>query len=1046
MNDSSSELSNLLDHADWLKGLARRLVRDGHEAEDVFQEALILANSAELPAGVPARSWLAGVVRNVARNKQRSERRRRDHEQRTEGAASAAHSAFDDAALLERQRALLTHVEALSAPQRRAVIARFYDGLPPRKIAAAEGVSVSTINSRIQRGIEVLRERLDGEFGDRRTWAAWAVPLAGASQTLVRVGASGFMGVPLSTLIAVLAALVLFSAGYFVLRRSTVALEDPLDSEMGGLRADAGGVAPAPPRDIDETSPADDEAARRTLSPRAQATVTVRDAKLGTAAAGVDVWFAPAKSSWEAWPDESIEAHVWRTGARTVTDEEGRATVTGELPMIVIAADAKRHGYALFEPGGEELVLSLERAHRMTVRVEDRAGRRLEDGLTIVAATRLSGFGDVGSPSADRIELDRRALVHGAAGFQNPWSGSPFASTVPSITSWTKYSIDSVSIDGPGLFEFEPGTASRSVYRPFRRKPKETERVLVMPQVGVVRLELKERGGRRAKLNGTATVSFSRQLGPTGYVSQYPAKIVDGVARWPNFVVGSRRFNVDIEVPIRGSHWRVQGVGPERGDETATVRATLPERPTVIARLVDPTGSPLQLKSVSLTHGAPHGGSRSVRAASGADGSVRFELAEAKLLEPPYLLTAGLRTEGLGVEAATAIDLPDGGFDGELDLGDVALFFEPVRQLNGVVVSEDGVPVSGAQVTLHEMGRRTQILRSGAEGRFIVQATFAPGATLEIEHPGDGFLPRSERVDAPGTALEKGEERRFVLSRGAQFVAQLQTGELEIEPWQFRLILTRTDDASKHYPNDRGGGRFVLSRVLPGEYAASVQYGGGQEIETIKGITVGGSGVARDERLDAFRASDHLREVSVTWSGVPRGLEPQMSVVPRGGGEGGGFIVAHSPGQPFLLPKNIDASASFSAGLSRFVRIEDVSTIGDTLHLEFQEAFTATLLVRGAPDPDSDYHLEGLGGTATDGAHVPLSGTGLAKGSCTVRVVVPGAYRLFRSEKATPLGNGELMMALPQPTVEVIEILRPRAEADPLQPTLDITAGLFERD
>src|SRR6185503_5737688 len=64
-----------------VRALARMLVRDGGTAEDVAQEAWIVALSSARRGDVPLRWWLRGVVRNVARHVRRSEDTRRRHEQ-----------------------------------------------------------------------------------------------------------------------------------------------------------------------------------------------------------------------------------------------------------------------------------------------------------------------------------------------------------------------------------------------------------------------------------------------------------------------------------------------------------------------------------------------------------------------------------------------------------------------------------------------------------------------------------------------------------------------------------------------------------------------------------------------------------------------------------------------------------------------------------------------------------------------------------------------------------------------------------------------------
>ena len=76
----SDRLTQLLEHADWLHGLALRLVRDGNEAEDVLQEALLAASGSSVPSGVPDRLWLGGILKNVVRGRRRQGRNRSERE------------------------------------------------------------------------------------------------------------------------------------------------------------------------------------------------------------------------------------------------------------------------------------------------------------------------------------------------------------------------------------------------------------------------------------------------------------------------------------------------------------------------------------------------------------------------------------------------------------------------------------------------------------------------------------------------------------------------------------------------------------------------------------------------------------------------------------------------------------------------------------------------------------------------------------------------------------------------------------------------------
>ncbi|MEM7518590.1 MAG: RNA polymerase sigma factor, partial [Planctomycetota bacterium] len=182
----------LLRHVGWLQGLARSLVLDDGEADDAVQETWLSVLSVTGAVRQP-RAWLAGTLRNKVLGHRRSEGRRREHEAR---AADASSSHVSNASLslqvLERQRALIDHVEALPETQRTAILARYYEGLAPREIARREGLRVETVKDRLKRGLQSLRRELDREHGDRAAWAGWLLPLAVETKQKAAMGAITF--------------------------------------------------------------------------------------------------------------------------------------------------------------------------------------------------------------------------------------------------------------------------------------------------------------------------------------------------------------------------------------------------------------------------------------------------------------------------------------------------------------------------------------------------------------------------------------------------------------------------------------------------------------------------------------------------------------------------------------------------------------------------------------------------------------------------------------------------------------------------------------
>jgi RNA polymerase sigma-70 factor (ECF subfamily) len=208
---------DLLQHLDWVRALAARLVFDGAHRDDLEQEIWRAALRAEPAAGVPLRAWLTGIGKHLAAMLRRTDARRarREHAAARTG---EARSAADVAAEAELQQRLLAAVNTLPEPMRDAVLLRFAEGLPPRAIAAQLRVPVATVRTRLQRGLSLLRERLDADFGDRRAWALPFAALARPRDVAAAAGAFttflhlGLTAMHTHKLLAVAAALLALTA------------------------------------------------------------------------------------------------------------------------------------------------------------------------------------------------------------------------------------------------------------------------------------------------------------------------------------------------------------------------------------------------------------------------------------------------------------------------------------------------------------------------------------------------------------------------------------------------------------------------------------------------------------------------------------------------------------------------------------------------------------------------------------------------------------------------------------------------------------------
>ncbi|HUR29209.1 MAG TPA: RNA polymerase sigma factor, partial [Planctomycetota bacterium] len=177
--DSAAQIETLLEHADWVRRLAHNLVADPARAEDVAQETWLAALKTPPSEAQNLRGWLGTVVRNAARRDLRSVARREARQ-----AAAAREEKLPSAAELveqaDLQRELAALVIALDEPYRQTLLLRYYQGLSAEEIATRANVPLNTVRTRVQRGLEKLRERLDRRFGEREAWCAALAPLARA--------------------------------------------------------------------------------------------------------------------------------------------------------------------------------------------------------------------------------------------------------------------------------------------------------------------------------------------------------------------------------------------------------------------------------------------------------------------------------------------------------------------------------------------------------------------------------------------------------------------------------------------------------------------------------------------------------------------------------------------------------------------------------------------------------------------------------------------------------------------------------------------------
>jgi RNA polymerase sigma factor (sigma-70 family) len=161
-NDSSTEdaFTMLLErHGPMVWGVCRRLLPDRNAAADAFQATFLVlvrrARSVRVDDSLGP--WLYGVSRRVAARARATSLRRRACE--TGEVEAVAGPAFDPGCS-ERLAILDEEIGRLPERQRAAVVLCDLEGVPHEEAARRLGCPVGTVESRLSRGRQRLRDRL----------------------------------------------------------------------------------------------------------------------------------------------------------------------------------------------------------------------------------------------------------------------------------------------------------------------------------------------------------------------------------------------------------------------------------------------------------------------------------------------------------------------------------------------------------------------------------------------------------------------------------------------------------------------------------------------------------------------------------------------------------------------------------------------------------------------------------------------------------------------------------------------------------------------
>lgn len=173
----------LLREVGWVRALARRLIEDGAEAEDVAQEAMVVALRGTWQEPRALRQWLGAVVRNLSRNaRRRGAVRGRREGPFEDGEGPSLPSTLELVEKAATQRELVGALLELSESDRAVLLLHYFEGASNEAIARRWGVPASTVASRLARAHQRLRAKWLAKHGDEPTGMAALVLLARAAR------------------------------------------------------------------------------------------------------------------------------------------------------------------------------------------------------------------------------------------------------------------------------------------------------------------------------------------------------------------------------------------------------------------------------------------------------------------------------------------------------------------------------------------------------------------------------------------------------------------------------------------------------------------------------------------------------------------------------------------------------------------------------------------------------------------------------------------------------------------------------------------------
>ncbi|HEX5053289.1 MAG TPA: sigma-70 family RNA polymerase sigma factor [Planctomycetota bacterium] len=763
----SEALNRLLAEEPFVRQLAHSLLDE--EADDAIQQMWLQAVRDGGHGVAKPRSWLARILFNVANNLRQHEVRRNRREREASGPTPAVPSPAELVEREESRRQLVDAVNELPAQLRTAVLMRYFDGLPPRRVAQRLGVPVATVWNQLRRALQLLRERLDARHdGDRRAWLLALIPFAvGAPQaspppSSVHAGARSVM--PAKAALTAVAAIVVAAAGVVALWASSYGgTETRPEPRAAGTASVASDLAP--PADRRATAPERSPVASAPASTLASALVVhVRHAE-DTSAAGDVMMLAVPRGG-----DPRVDALRARTGADGAAHFEGLAAGT-----FHVFSDRCDPGKKVEVDGTSEVTLDYDLPVGITVKgiVLDRSGAPVANALLDLAPL-------------GRADIDAETIAAAGADGRFVLRSLPGAAFVGARANEHASSV----------MQFVSGQAGSTV----------DVRLRLGAPAGAVSGVVVDAEGRPVP-RAILRIGSGRTTGLAAAMGEPPVPATvhtDAHGRFTAVGIPTGTQNVVARAAGRAP-WR--GTCEVTAAATASLRVQLASGATIRGTVRDATGAALADATVQL--GDPHD-LASFQTSTSSTGTYELTgLPAGEVLVSVSHARAGRAERTLTTTAGTA-----SACDLQTSIG---------LALRGRVVDANGAAVARAVLDCAAFGAEPWIRRAltDAEGRFVVPDCPADiGLTITVKAAGMKTATRRD-VDPTAGPIE------LTLASAAAASVKIRGTVVDAAGEPLAGIWVRADDGSRTpgpTPVTQTGaqGRFELGPFVPGTYRVIV--------------------------------------------------------------------------------------------------------------------------------------------------------------------------------------------------------------------------------